>query len=329
MVEDTSSTLVKRALEQTFDKSSWLINMSRDERKRELTKAMHRKNLADVWVYFEAWLYLFGKKGGRVSENTLKNYRAGLATLFEFLERRGENALRPIPELGLYFREWLVHEGYSPSTINLKMTTARNLYDALSYCDVTNDNPFSKTPSMPDPTEQHEKRQAYTHDEVQALLGKAEGDMRKLIVLTAFAGLRLFEALKLTPSDITRVGKQWTASIVGKGLKVRTVPLAMPIVKELRLGASELRQASARDIPFISISQRDARRELEILCQKAKTRYLAIHSFRHFFATHLYDSGTNLEVISRLLGHSSSVTTSIYAKMRSEAIHNEVDRVFG
>ncbi len=54
---------------------------------------------------------------------------------------------------------------------------------------------------------------------------------------------------------------------------------------------------------------------------------LHFHSLRHSFASLLVQSGSTLYEVQRLLGHSSSKVTEIYAHLQPEQLHSTVNRI--
>jgi len=66
------------------------------------------------------------------------------------------------------------------------------------------------------------------------------------------------------------------------------------------------------------------RKALQAAKKKADiAKRVTSHTLRHSFATHLLESGTNIRVVQKLLGHSDVKTTEIY----THVLQQNLDRV--
>ena len=68
-------------------------------------------------------------------------------------------------------------------------------------------------------------------------------------------------------------------------------------------------------------------KEIATLCDINKR--LSTHQRRHTFGTIMLTKGVSIESVSKMLGHTNITTTQIYAKVLSQKIFNEVDKVRG
>lgn len=146
-----------------------------------------------------------------------------------------------------------------------------------------------------------------------------------LLTLIYGCGLRISEALALTPSQIPQ--NTSCVTIRGKGNKERIVPI-LPQVREAiaaYLGICPHHLAADRPL-FRGV--RGAALRPEIFQKEIRHLRAALglpdsttpHAFRHSFATHLLAGGGDLRTIQELLGHADLSTTQHYTKVDHERL---------
>jgi integrase/recombinase XerD len=150
-------------------------------------------------------------------------------------------------------------------------------------------------------------------------------DLKHRVILTVCyaAGLRISEAVRLTPAAIDN--QRMTIRVEqGKGRKDRYVMLSSRLLTILRDYYRTVRPQEwlfPGDLPGQPITAsavqdvcRTARRQAGI------TKPVTPHSLRHAFAVHLLEAGTDLRTIQLLLGHRSLNTTAKYLRLATNKV---------
>ena len=135
------------------------------------------------------------------------------------------------------------------------------------------------------------------------------------------AGLRVGEVANLSSERIDLDSE--SIRVDGKGARERLVPIVSGELKAALSNYAQSRSPSDPESPrFFAnkqggrrLSEDSIRRTVHRLARAAGVGRVTPHMFRHTFATLLLDRGVDLRVIQRLLGHSSIVTTTIYAQV--------------
>jgi integrase/recombinase XerC len=144
-----------------------------------------------------------------------------------------------------------------------------------------------------------------------------------VISLCYGAGLRISEALALTKADL----ETDTLRVIGKGGKVRMVPLIAPVRQSidtyLALAPFKLWPDDKlfRGVRGGVLSPRLIQLRMQQLRSALGLPPSATpHALRHSFATHLLGKGGDLRAIQELLGHASLSTTQIYTQVDTERL---------
>jgi integrase/recombinase XerD len=143
-----------------------------------------------------------------------------------------------------------------------------------------------------------------------------------------YSGLRESEVVNLKVDDVHLTPEHAYLRVRdGKGQKDRTVPIVPRLRDGLRVYLARVRPAlnPPADKPWLFIQNGRNRLAPDAMHPKALwkmakdvispilKRRVGVHTFRHSYATHIYEASADLNLIKSLLGHSSITTTAIYA----------------
>lgn len=187
-----------------------------------------------------------------------------------------------------------------------------------------------------------------TNEALEAVLRQPDGavptgrrDLTLLVVLYD-TGARVQELADLRVRDV-RLVEPPTATLTGKGRKVRCVPLMSRTVELLRgyLEERRLNGSEKADHPLFFNSRREPltragvayvvskyAKEVEKEGKVSLPPKVTPHVFRHTKAVHLLQANVNLIYIRDFLGHVSVTTSEIYARTDNRMKREALERAY-
>ncbi len=286
----------------------------------------------------KATLELFMKylsQGRRFSSHTVKAYRTDLEQFIVFLVERNTDGSIPLPqqvesEEIRSFLGGLLQHGMNKKTIARKLASLRAFYGYLVKTGSVGQDPTFNLVSpkmdqkLPRFLSEKEIFDALMNIEPKSLIGARDNAIIELFYGT---GLRLSELVGLNLEDFNPIGM--TVRIMGKGRKVRIIPMgksAFKALNEYLLRRPEFHPVHKEIAIFLNSSgKRISTRGVQYLVLKrlktaSEKEKLSPHLLRHTFATHLLDHGADLESVKELLGHASLSTTQIYTHLSMDRL---------
>jgi site-specific recombinase XerD len=208
----------------------------------------------------------------------------------------------------------LVESGVSPETLRQARCGLRFLYA------VTLNRPV-EIDWVPVPRRKHRLPIILSGQQVEALLNAVQSLKYRAMLMVMYAsGLRISEACRLRPRDVDSERGVLRVE-AGKGNRDRYTLLSPRLLQSLR---DYWRAAQPHGpwlfpgrVPEKHVSPESLRQVFHKAVAAAGIRKTATpHTLRHSFATHLLETGTDISVIQKLLGHSSVAVTQIYAHVQ-------------
>lgn len=268
----------------------------------------------------------------RMSQHTVRAYRLDLDRFGEFLAAHHQSvALADISKEHLRtYQQLLAH--LKPRSVSRRMAALRSLFYYVENEKLIAVSPFeglrlririgrSLPRTLGHKTVERVFRTLYNRPATTAVATLRKQRDIAVVELLFGAGLRVGEISNLSSERIDLDSE--SIRVDGKGARERLVPI---VSGELKTALSEYAQCRSTSDPqslrfFVNqkggrrLSEDAIRRTVHRLARAAGVGRVTPHMFRHTFATLLLDRGVDLRVIQRLLGHSSIVTTTIYAQV--------------
>jgi len=279
------------------------------------------------------------------SEKTVHGY---ITDLVQFQKWLGKRPLTSITEVDVReYRDHMLKQGNSPNTINRRIASIASFGDWGS----TQGGVFKSNPAQYiKPVKSVELAPRWLDEEQKKrLLKVVENDLlgakeryprlwvlRKrdavIVNVLLLTGLRVDELCSLKLSDL-RLSERKGALLVrhGKGSKQRVVNLHIEARKQLSEWL-EVRPQVESDGLFVGqtgegIRPRIVQRVVERYADLADLKDVTPHSLRHTYARNLLDSGSKLQEVAMLMGHSSLDSTARYVQPSETELQQAVDRL--
>ena len=252
-------------------------------------------------------LYSEDLKLKNYSENTIANYSSQVKL---FLEYFNKVATKPSEISEKQIKEWLM----LANSINGRKHRISAVKLFYKY---TGKQPL-KFKHIEYPRSEKKLPKIIEKDFLLDKISKIENTKHKAIIALAYStGMRVSEVCNLKISDID--SKRMVITILqSKGRKDRVVALSEKILEILRSYFLDYKPKE-----YLFNGQFDLRYSTTS-CNQIVKKYLGkeyhFHLLRHSNATALLEAGTDLRIIQKHLGHSSSKTTEIYTHVSTASL---------
>lgn len=217
---------------------------------------------------------------------------------------------------------WRRKKGAAEGTVTREQSLLHAVFEAAIDDDLIAKNPLRKIVRIPYAT----RKRVVTVEEQRRMLGALSPMLGRWFQFMLGTGIRLDECRTLRQTSVDFATS--SISVIGKGHngepKVRDVPLLSPVLVEILREQIEENEGDTtyhrmnRSGTLWSQGPSFFRKELTKACKEANIKQFSPHTLRHSFATRYLQSGGDIFVLSKILGHYSvEITQKVYAHLLS------------
>jgi len=275
--------------------------------------------------------YIDKKRGDGLSEKTLKSYEIYLRRFSDYLNSRGINDIRDMDEaVVLGFTQTFVR--YSPSIIHNTLCSLRTFFHYLFQNEFVFKN-FAYIVPHDGYRQRSKVPSAYSKKEVEKLLTSIDRGNPKgkrdyaIILIAARLGLRAQDICNLSFDNL-----KWESNTIELFQEKTKKPIILPLLENVGLAIIDYLKYARPECESTKaiflrltppIGNLQAPTLHSIVTQHMRTAGIKIqdgkkhgpHALRHSLASALLEENTPLPIISEVLGHTNTESTSDYLKI--------------
>jgi integrase/recombinase XerC len=266
------------------------------------------------------------------SVHTVLSYQRDL-NQFEAFILQQESCFEPTKIDSVQVRSWitcLMETGYSPLSVNRKLSSLKSFYKYLQKIDLLKDNPLKK---LTGPKVNKALPNFVKETEMDRLLDQEElpdfEAIRDNVILEVFymTGIRCAELVNLKNRDIDFNAHQ--LKVTGKRNKQRIIPFSGKLEEKLSLYIHARDEEIEKPVSHSFFVRKGGQPLSNSLIYKIVKKHLSQltglskkspHVLRHSFATSMLNNGADLSAVKELLGHVSLSSTEVYTHVTFEEL---------
>lgn len=261
------------------------------------------------------------------SSFTLLNYKKDIEEYEMFLKEKNYNYKNMDYKKCTEYLLFLDNRNLKKTSVSRRLSSLRTFYKYLVLNNFVDNNPFLLVSS---PKKEKKMPKFINYSGIEEIFNipniKTKEGQRERVILEILygSGVRVSELVNIKIKDIDFSNK--TILIFGKGSKERLVSFGEPALDSIKQYINDGRKQYEIESEYLIVGKNEeqltTRRIEQIIGELINKTSIKMnitpHMFRHTFATHLLDNGSDLIAVQELLGHESLASTEIYTHISNE-----------
>lgn len=247
----------------------------------------------------------------------------------------------------------VLKDDLSAGTVNKHVRLCKLVFTTLGDQENIATNPFGKIRSL---KEQQNHRRELSWDKLKEICDKADGELKLLMFIGIYTGLRLGDCCLLTWDEIDLM-RGWISTVPNKTARRDDTPIKIPIMQHLRNMLEDIAKSKRKGYVLPNLAKKykksrdnvtDMVQELfkacgveiykpgtgrhkdpetgELVGERAVLQY-GFHSLRHTTVTILQEAGTPQAVVQAIVGHRTLAMTNRYTHIGDQALQQAVNNI--